>query len=476
MEQQDPIDKPVSIASSADVFTWLSRFINMETGQFSTSLRLDRMEVLVHLAGHPERCAPVIHIAGSKGKGSVTGMITAMLEAEGFRPARYTSPHVTEYRERITQGAAFFDESIYIQAGRELVSIEAMLRNTIHSSIPYFDPPGADDTQASFFELLTLYFFLCARLARCDVMVIETGLGGRLDATNVVDPLVSVITLIELEHTEFLGDHIGAIAGEKAGIIKPGKPLILARQVNEALEVFKKTAASCKAPLYYLPDIVDLYHIQINPAGTTFSLDSKIPALFPSPIELTIPIPGEIQAQNAALGIAAAKIAFPLLKEASLHRGLQHFTLPARFERIMDAPVFIVDGAHTPQSIEACVKTFSTLYGKGGILIFGCAAGKDAASMAKILIPHFRQIIITTPGTFKISFPQLVYDTFSKEASALEEGSTVFYIPETVRAIEKALEQGRDKGIPLLGTGSFYLAAEIRNRVQQVQEVPVGQA
>jgi dihydrofolate synthase/folylpolyglutamate synthase len=475
MEQQDPIDKPVSITSSADVFVWLSRFINMETGQFSTSLRLDRMEVLVHLAGHPEHCAPVIHIAGSKGKGSVTGMITAILEAEGFRPARYTSPHVTEYRERITQGSVFFDESIYIQAGRELVSIEAMLRNTPHSKIPYFDPfGGVDDTQASFFELLTLYFFLCARLAHCDVMVVETGLGGRLDATNIVDPLVSVITLIELEHTEFLGDHIGAIAREKAGIIKPGKPLILASQVNEALEVFKTTAASLKAPLYYLPDIVDLYHIQINRAGTTFSVDSKIPALFPTPIKLTIPIPGAIQARNAALGIAAAKIAFPMLKEGSLHRGLQNFTLPARFERIMDVPVFIVDGAHTPQSIEACVETFSTLYGKGGILIFGCAAGKDAASMAKILIPHFRQIIITTPGTFKISFPQLVYDTFSKEAAALEEGSMVFYIPETVRAIEKALEQGRDKGIPLLGTGSFYLAAEIRNRVQQVHEVLVG--
>ncbi|MDR2796799.1 MAG: tetrahydrofolate synthase [Treponema sp.] len=465
MEQQDPIDKSVSIASSADVFTWLSRFINIETGQFSTSLRLDRMEVLARLAEHPERSAPVIHIAGSKGKGSVTGMITAILEAEGFRPARYTSPHVTEYRERITQGNAFFDESIYIQAGRELVSIEAMLRNTPTSGIAYFDPPAEDDTEASFFELLTLYFFLCARLANCDVMVVETGLGGRLDATNIVDPLVSVITLIELEHTEFLGDHIGAIAKEKAGIIKPGKSLILAEQVNEALEVFKKTAAACHVPLYYLPDVVDLHHIQVNPRGTTFSLASKSPALFPASLELTIPIPGKIQAQNAALGIAAAKIAFPQLKAQSILRGLQDFTLPARFERILDDPIFIVDGAHTPHSVESCVETFSALYGKGGILIFGCAAGKDAVAMAKILIPHFAQIIITTPGTFKVSFPQLVYDTFSTEATSLGKGSAVSYIPETAQAIEKALEQGRKKELPLLGTGSFYLAAEIRNKM-----------
>ncbi|MHB9293631.1 dihydrofolate synthase / folylpolyglutamate synthase [Hollandina sp. SP2] len=465
MEQQDPMAVSVSIASSADVFAWLSRFINMETGQFSTSLRLDRMEVLARLAGHPERSAPVIHIAGSKGKGSVTGMITAILEAEGFRPARYTSPHVTEYRERITQGNAFFDESIYIQAGRELVSIEAMLRNTLTSPIGYFDPPAEDDTEASFFELLTLYFFLCARLANCDVMVVETGLGGRLDATNIVDPLVSVITLIELEHTEFLGDHIGAIAREKAGIIKPGKPLILAEQGNEALEVFKKTAASCQSPLYYLPETVDLHHIQVNPRGTTFSLVSKSPDLFTASMDLTIPIPGEIQAQNAALGITATKIAFPGLQVQSILRGLQDFTLPARFERIMDDPIFIVDGAHTPQSVEACVETFSTLYGKKGILIFGCAAGKDAAAMAKILIPHFTQIIITTPGTFKVSFPHLVYDTFNTEATSLGKESAVFYIPETAQAIEKALKQGREQELPLLGTGSFYLAAEIRSKM-----------
>ncbi|MDR3114262.1 MAG: tetrahydrofolate synthase [Treponema sp.] len=466
MEQQKSLARPVSIASSADVFAWLSRFINMETGQFSTSLRLDRMEVLARLAGHPERSAPVIHIAGSKGKGSVTGMITAILEAEGFRPARYTSPHVTEYRERITQGNAFFDESIYIQAGRELVSIEAMLRHTPASGLPFCDPPAADDREASFFELLTLYFFLCARCAGCDVMVVETGLGGRLDATNIVDPLVSVITLIELEHTEFLGNHIGAIAQEKGGIIKPGKPLILAEQAPEALEVFKNIAALCHAPLYYLPDVADLQHIQVTPRGTTFSLAAKSPALFPRSMDLFIPIPGAIQARNAALGLVAAKIAFPQLKAPSVLRGLQDFTLPARFERILDDPIFIVDGAHTPQSVEACVETFSALYGKGGILIFGCAAGKDAAAMAQILLPHFTQILITTPGTFKVSFPQGVYDTFSAEAASLGKGAAVFYIPETVRAIEKALEQGREKKLPLLGTGSFYLAAEIRNKAE----------
>jgi dihydrofolate synthase/folylpolyglutamate synthase len=296
-------------------------------------------------------------------------------------------------------------------------------------------------------------------------MVVETGLGGRLDATNIVDPLISVITLIELEHTEFLGDNIAAIAGEKAGIIKPGRPLVLAEQAEEALKVFKKTAASRNATLYYLPDTGDIQNIHFNKAGTAFTLAWKIPGGSASPLELMVPIPGIIQAKNAGLAITAVKTAFPSLKEEAIQEGLKDFTLPARFERLLDAPVLIVDGAHTSHSVEVCVETFTTLYGKEGILIFGCAAGKDAVSMAKILIPNFSHIIITTPGTFKISFPEAVCDTFTKEASESGITSVLLFIPKTAVAIEKALALGREKGIPILGTGSFYLAAEIRNRV-----------
>jgi dihydrofolate synthase/folylpolyglutamate synthase len=464
MEQHDPLPNPAFISSSADVFTWLSRFINMETGQFTTSLRLDRMEALAHLAGHPERSAPVIHIAGSKGKGSVTGMITAMLQAQGFRPARYTSPHVTEYRERITLGNSFFDESVYIEAGRELAALEEALRK---SGDALFDHPAKDNTEASFFELLTLYFFLCARRARCDVMVVETGLGGRLDATNIVDPLVSVITLIELEHTEFLGDTFAAIAREKAGIIKPGRPLVLARQSDEVLAVFKEIAASRNAPLYYLPDTADIRSIRVTKEGTAFTLAFKKPGFFPGPLEPALPIAGDIQAENGSLGIAAAKIAFPGLTEKAVVRGLKDFVLPARFERVLDAPVLIVDGAHTARSIGACVGTFTGLYGKGGALIFGCAAGKDAVSMARSLIPNFSHIIITTPGAFKVSFPQTVYDTFTREAAEFGSPPGIRYVPETQRALEQALALGREQGVPLLGTGSFYLAAEIRSALKR---------
>ncbi|MDR0760472.1 MAG: tetrahydrofolate synthase, partial [Treponema sp.] len=188
-----------AFSSSADVFAWLSGFINLERGQSSKSFRLERMEFLSGMAGHPEKSAPVIHVAGSKGKGSVTGMIAAMLEQWGKKTARYTSPHVSEYRERIALDGGFFEESCYIAAGEELRELLRAVPERGEKAAALFNPAFPHGEEPSFFELLTLYIFLCARRARCDVMVVETGMGGRLDATNIVDPLVSVITSIELE-------------------------------------------------------------------------------------------------------------------------------------------------------------------------------------------------------------------------------------------------------------------------------------
>jgi dihydrofolate synthase/folylpolyglutamate synthase len=457
--------------SSGDVFLWLSRFINLERGQTPKSFRPERMEAIAALAGHPERCAPAIHVAGSKGKGSVTGMISAILEAQGFRPARYMSPHVREYRERITRGAEFFDEAVYIDAGRELRDITETLADRTRTEFRIFHPGPAEGEEPTFFELLTLYFFLCARKARCDVMVVETGMGGRLDPTNVVDPLVSVITPIELEHTEYLGDTIAAIAGEKAGIIKPGKPLALAEQRGEALAVFREAAAAKKAPLAFFPEIAEIQGLSVRREGTSFCLGFKRPGLFPAPLELSLPIPGEIQAKNAGLAVLALKTAFPALGEEAIRAGLENFRLPARFERILDDPPLIIDGAHTPKSIELTARAFVSLYGEGGVLLFGCVAGKNAEGMARQLLPHFSRVIITTPGTFKASDPESLYRVFAREAPGAESpeapGKTrgepaLVCIKDTGEALRYALDAGRKRGLPVLGTGSFYLAAEIR--------------
>jgi dihydrofolate synthase/folylpolyglutamate synthase len=457
---------PVVINSSADVFAWIAGFINMGRGQSYRSFRLDRMRVLSALAACPEKCAPVIHVAGSKGKGSVTGMISAMLEAGGLKAARYTSPDVMEKRERITRGNNFFDESVYIEAGRELVSVVERLRSLSGPGAGLFDPSREEGEEPTFFELMTLYFFLCARTARCDVMVVETGMGGRLDATNIVEPLASVITLIEIEHAEYLGNTLAAIAGEKAGIVKAGKPLILAAQEDEALRVFRKEAAEKNSPLIYFPETVSITDVGIGKGGTGFTLAFPGKGFFPHPLRLFVPIPGAVQSGNAGLALLAAKTAFPRLEEEAVRQGLGEFRLPARFERILEEPELVIDGAHTQKSMEQCVETFCSLYGEGGILVFGCAAGKNLQAMTDILVHRFSQIIVTTPGTFKKSSPDSIYAVFKAKA---QKGTEILLIRETGPGIEKALALGRELDLPILGTGSFYLAAEIRQYLRRFQ-------
>ena len=450
---------------SADVYSWLSSFINLERGQHLKSFCLDRMKALSLLTGKPEECAPSIHVAGSKGKGSVTGMITAILEAAGIKTARYTSPHVIDFRERLTLGSKFFDEDTYGQAGKELKKLVESLPYSQMADL--FDPRLDSGEAPSFFELLTLWFFLCARHAQVDAMAVETGLGGRLDATNILDPLVSVITLIELEHTEFLGTTIKAIAGEKAGIIKPSRPLILAEQTKEAHEVFVEHTSRLKSQLIYFPDHADIQDISLSQNGTTFSLILKNPLGTGTEKfdELFTPMPGVVQARNAGLSILAVKTAYPEISTESIRTGLASFRLPARFERISDRPPVVIDGAHTKNSMELCVNTFTSLYGKGAILIFGCAVGKDVSSMAETCIPFFSSIIITTPGTFKVSCPEEIYKIFSEEAKKKNNTQNILFTPDTASAIEKAIKLAEEFKLPILGTGSFYLAAEIRNNI-----------
>jgi dihydrofolate synthase/folylpolyglutamate synthase len=455
-------------ASSGEVFEWLSRFINLERGQTVKSFRLERMEILAEAAGNPQNCAPVVHVAGSKGKGSVTGMMGALLSAAGYRTACYMSPHVADPRERISLGDRFFDEKVYTGAGRELGEVTGRIRRS-PEKFRLFDPARGEGEEPTYFELLTLYFFLCARSARCDAMVVETGLGGRLDSTNIVDPLAAVITLIELEHTEFLGTTLAEIAGEKAGILKPGRPLALGAQAPEAREVFERTAAAKGAPLWYMPGHVSVENPRVHEEGTGFTLRFREPDFFGGPLDLWTPLAGRVQAENAGLAVLGVRLAFPSVDGEAVRKGLRSVRLPARFERVLSDPVFIIDGAHTERSIAETLGTFTGLYGRGGLLIFGCASGKNAAAMAALLLPAFSFVIVTTPGSYKKSDPPGVLRAFEEERERLGkggapkgEGPGLLLMEDTRKAIEKILSLGRERGLPILGTGSFYLAAEIR--------------
>jgi dihydrofolate synthase/folylpolyglutamate synthase len=209
----------------------------------------------------------------------------------------------------------------------------------------------------------------------------------------------------------------------------------------------------------YFPENASIRDICFDRDKTRFTLEFRDRDIFPAPLDLSVSIPGEIQAKNAGLAVLAVKKAFPQIGREAVIEGLGNFTLPARFERIMDAPPLIIDGAHTPKSTEHCAKTFISLYGEGGILIFGCAAGKDAYTMARILAPRFSRIVITIPGTFKKSDSETVYHIFEQFARP----GSLFYIPDPEEAVKKTLDLRRETGLPVLGTGSFYLAADIRN-------------
>jgi len=447
-------DSRKRFSSSGEIFSWLLEFANFERGHsIAKSYRLDRTEILAGLAGNPEKCAPSIHMAGSKGKGSVTAMISSILEAQGLRVARYMSPHVSDSRERVSLGNAFFDDSVYCAAGDELREIVEVKLPA--SKARLFDPTCAEGEGPTYFELLTLFYFLCARSGRCDALVVETGMGGRLDCTNIVDPLVSVITLIELEHTAWLGNTIAEIAGEKAGIIKPGKPVLVARQRTEALEVFRDRANAKNSSFLYFPEIASIENIRLHTGGTDFTL--ALSGANNQKLDLSIPTPGAVQAENAGLAVKAVKIAFPEIADGVIARGLAQAKIPARFEKVVDDPPFILDGAHTPESVSLCAQTFCSLYGMGGLLLFSCALDKNVKAMAQMLLPFFSRIIITTPGAFKASAPDEIYKAFCEGGA----DKTVL-VPDVVEAARLALSQSREKGLPALCAGSFYLAAEAR--------------
>jgi dihydrofolate synthase/folylpolyglutamate synthase len=474
--------------SSADaVFAYLDRFISADVWAIPKHMRAERLALLAEAGGHPERCAPAFHVAGSKGKGSVTGMLAAALDAAGKRVVWYVSPHVADVRERIMLGKGFLDEAVYTACGDETVALRDRICDAARPEYRLFQGKEENCYPPTYFELLTLYSFFCARMAGADMQVVETGMGGRFDPTNIVDPLVSVISVIELEHTAFLGNTLAEIAFEKAGIIKPGKPVVLAEQHPEALPVFQKVAAERNAPLYYLPDMVSVENVRVSGSGTEFTLVPKNRAVFPAALELSIGIPGAVQAKNAALAVAALKVAalkiaaleIAALKTAALERAmpemgddvikaaLRGFSLPARFEKVADNPAVVIDGAHTALSVDLAIREWTALYGDGGVLLFGCAEDKNVTAMARALLPHFSGIIITTPGSYKVSYPEKVFDVFTAEAALINPSCKITLVAKTQEAVDAVVAESRAKNLPLFCTGSFYLAAETRGQIMR---------
>ena len=412
-------------------FAWFESFTNLEkhpTG-VHREYRLDRMRDLLAAFGDPHLATPAIHVAGSKGKGSTCAFIQSVLSTAGFRVGGYYSPHVRSYRERYRIEPAP-DDHLMLALMRD---IEAHVQTVMHSSEP------------TTFELLTLFAFLLFRRLGLDWVVLETGLGGRLDATNVVSPAASVITPIELEHTEYLGTTIAAIAAEKAGIIKPGKPVFISAQKPDAHAVFVDRAEQSGSALWDFADSV--HDLKWHQEGCSFTVDG---VRFAAGLRLI----GRHQAANAALAAAVVQHLLPDLPPSFIERGLSAAWIPGRLEQREANPRFFLDGAHTPDSVRAVSETFGEVAPSPRVLLFAVSQGKDPLPMARVLAPLFETVVITRAGDFKPADPALAVAAFS----AL--GVTCHRLDDVCAAVAYCRARAGEAGSVLV-TGSFYLVGAV---------------
>ena len=345
--------------NAIDVFQeWLDNYLNFERTPQKEIFWLDTIDYLCKRFNNPQDYAPCIHVAGSKGKGSVSKMIACILDAAGYNVGIYSSPHISDFRERISKPNSFFSEDIYEKTIKELV--------------PKIDSIVAEDLPAerplTWFELVTLYAFLCFRNAKVDWAVYEVGMGGRLDSTNVIRPKVCCITPIELEHTEFLGNTVEKIAAEKGGIIKNCTPVIISPQQKESVKiVLREKAITRHAPFYFVEDLISKSSYKFNEKTKRMIVHMESP-IFNRPIETELQMLGQMQAQNAAMAALCIKKVLPNLSEEIIEKGLSNAKLSGRFEIIENIKDYeginhlILDGAHTYNSIRLTIDTLNKLF------------------------------------------------------------------------------------------------------------------
>lgn len=405
---------------------------------------LRRMEELLQRLGSPHLGRKTAHIAGSKGKGSTSAMIASGLRAAGLRTGFYTSPHLHTIRERITINGQLITEQEFAAFVSEIrPAVEAQNRGAFG--------------ELSTFEILTALAFYCFQKLGTEAQVLETGLGGRLDATNVVpNPDVCVLTSISLDHTAVLGDTIEKIAGEKAGIIKPGVPVISAPQLPEAMEVFRATGRSRSAPLTEVGKAVTW-----EGKGTDTMGQRLIVRGLKNTYDLTIPLLGRHQLENAAVAVAALEI-LGVNREAIVE-GLAKVEWPGRMEILRRAPLLIADGAHNGDSARRLVEALKEYFTfERSILIIGTSADKDAAALIEEFAPFFDRIIVTASEHPRATPPIQLAAGFSRYGKKAVETNSV---PE---ALDRALaEAGRHDLI--CATGSLFVVAEVIEHIKGIR-------
>ena len=411
---------------------------------------LGRIRALTELLGDPQRAYPVIHLTGTNGKGSTAAMIESLLRVDGLRTGRFTSPHVMSVTERIAIDGEPITDERFDELWRELEPYVALV-----------DQREIDGVRMTFFEIITAMAYAAFADAPVDVAVVEVGLGGTWDATNVADAGVAVVTPIDLDHTHLLGRTITEIAKEKAGIIKPGAHAILAGQSVEAAEVLLDRCAEVGA----LPqrEGVDFGVIdrKLAVAGQVVRLSSA-----DGPIdEIFLPLYGAHQAANAAQALAAAEAFLGLkgLHPDVVREGFAQVHFPGRLELIRRSPAVVLDAAHNPHGARAAAAGIAEAFAFTPLIgVIAVMADKDARGILEVFEEIMNQVVITEVASTSRGMPAAALAELAEEVFGT---SRVTVVPQLDDAIDRAVELAEVDGVGSSGvliTGSVVAVGEAR--------------
>jgi dihydrofolate synthase/folylpolyglutamate synthase len=395
-------------------------------------LRLDRMDQALALFDHPERRFPALHIAGTNGKGSTAAMLHRMLSLAGYRAGLYTSPHLESFTERIRIG----DEEI---SPEEVVSLAREIRERTKGAA----------VALTFFEIVTVMALVFFARRRIEIGVIEVGLGGRLDATNLVTPIVSLITTVAKDHEAFLGADLRSIGREKAGIIKPAVPVVCGALPLEVVTLVKEIARENNAPSYFLGadfEILLKKERCFDYKGITNNLR-----------DVAVALHGRHQCSNAALALAALELAagsFPV-SEKSTRAGLESVRWPGRFEILHEQPWIVLDGAHNIEGVHALAETLEKFArGCKVKLLFAAMQDKDWRAMLGVLLPKVDEVVVTRVAMERSTEPQDI-------ASHLAGSFPCRVMPDAASGLRLLVQEAHRDDLVLVA-GSLYLLGEVR--------------
>jgi dihydrofolate synthase/folylpolyglutamate synthase len=420
------------------------------------------MRELLTRIGDPDRGMPILHVAGTKGKGSTSAMAAAVLTAAGFRIGLFTSPHLERVEERIAIDGQPCSSSEFVDLlGRMAPAVETMDREGLARTPP---EPGP-----TYFEITTAMAFLHFAEAKVDAAVLEVGLGGRLDSTNVCQPLVSVITSISFDHTKHLGDTLEAIAREKAGIIKPGVPVVSGVTDPEPREVMRQTCRELGCRL--IERGVDFEVSYTPPHGVDLSPDlGKIDFRYMGPDNpheysgVALGLLGPHQGANAAVALAALVQLRGMgweIPERAVRDGLARLACPARVELIARRPAVVIDAAHNVASVEALIRTLNeSLSARRRLLVFAGTQEKDIPGMLKHLLGQFDHVILTQ----YLDNPRAVPVTELAATATALTGRSYHVCARPAEAWDAARTLAGPNDL-ICVTGSFFIAAQMRHEV-----------